>query len=272
MEKIGMIAGGGGFPFLFARAARAKGFSVVAAAIEGETDPSLAHEVDELRWVPLGKYKRLVEVFKSSGVKELVMVGTISKGRVFEKIHPDFKGALIWTKLKARGDDNILTAIADEMAGDGLTVRPSTELLPELLAPEGRYTRRKPTRGELDDMDLGFDVARRLGDLDIGQCVVVREGVVLAVEGLEGTDECILRAGRLGKGRLVVVKRAKPSQDLRFDLPAVGAQTIETMREAGGVLLAVDAGKTVIFGLDEMVEAADREGIAVLGVKRPEED
>ena len=268
---IGLIAGGGQFPLLFARAAREQGRAVVAAAHVNESDPTLASEVDHLCWVKLGQLGKIIKHFKKNGVTEAVFAGAITKTRIFKDVLPDFKGLSLWNKIDARQDDAILRAVAQSLEQEGIQVLASTIYLEHLLFPAGVLTRKKPSAGEVEDIHFGWKIAREIGRLDIGQCVVVRERTVLAVEAIEGTDATIRRGGKLADKGAVVVKLKKPGQDFRFDLPATGSATIATLAEVGGSVLAVEAGQSLLFDREAMIAAADQAGIAVVGV-RDEED
>ena len=270
-QPIGLIAGGGQFPLLFARAARKRGRAVVAAAHVNESDPTLASEVDHLCWVKLGQLGKIINHFKKNGVTEAVFAGAITKTRIFKDVLPDFKGLSLWNKIDARQDDAILRAVAQTLEQEGIRVLASTIYLEHLLFPAGVLTRRKPSAGEVEDIRFGWNIAREIGRLDIGQCVVVRDRTVLAVEAIEGTDAAILRGGKLADRGAVVVKLKKPGQDFRFDLPATGSATIATLAEVGGRVLAVEAGQSLLFDREAMILAADQAGISVVGV-REEED
>ena len=264
--KIGLIAGNGQFPLFFSKAARARGFCVYAAAYRKETDPGLEKWVDAIEWIYLGQVKKLIRFFKSHEVRDVAMVGGITKTRMFSDVRPDLKALSLVRKAKNTHDDGILRAFASLLESEGIRVQPSTFLLPELLAPPGCWTRRRPSPDEIQDIQVGWHLAKEIGRLDIGQCVVVGGGSVLAVEAIDGTDATIERGGRLGRGNAVLVKVLKPNQDLRFDIPATGAQTIRIMHAAGVRALAVEAGRAVVFDREEMIELADRYGIAVVAL------
>jgi hypothetical protein len=265
-ENIGLIAGKGQFPLLFAQAARSHGVEVVAAAHRGETDPALAELVKELHWVYVGQLGKIIRIFKEAGVRRAVMAGGISRGRLFREFRPDFRALSVVRRAGAGKDDRLLRAVADELETEGITIAPSTLFLDDLLAPAGQISRRAPTPEELRDMDFGFKIAKEMGALDLGQCVVVRRQVVVALEAIEGTDETIRRGGVLAGPGVVVVKVSKPGQDLRFDVPAVGLNTLAVMREVKAAALAVEAGKTLIFDRPEMLKAAAKARIAVWGL------
>lgn len=266
MKKIGLIAGGGQFPILFARAARNSGVKVVAVALKGETDEQLEAEVDVCAWVSIGKLGRMLETFQKAQVSEVAMAGAVAKTRLYSKIRPDWQAVRLLARMLHKKDDAILRAFTEELEAHGIRVRPSTIFLPELLAPPGILTRRKPNARERRDIEFGWSLAKQIGKLDIGQCILVRDQAVLAVEAIEGTDETIRRGGQLGKSEVVVVKVSKPHQDLRFDVPAVGLQTIETMKEVGASVLVVEAGMTLMFDREKMIQVADDARIAILSM------
>ena len=265
-ERIGIIAGGGQFPLLFARAVHKQGMQVFAAAHQGETDESLADLADELQWIRLGQLGKIIDFFKRNKVEKTVFIGTITKTNIFRDLRPDLKGLGLWSKIDTKQDDAILRAVADSLEKEGIEVVASSDYVPELLFPHGILTRKKPTKDQQADIAFGWEIARSIGSLDIGQCVVVRNQTVLAVEAIEGTDAAILRGGTLGKEMAVVVKLRKPNQDLRFDLPAIGEKTIESMLEAKAAVLAVEAGYSLLFDRESVIKAADGAGIIVVGV------
>jgi UDP-2,3-diacylglucosamine hydrolase len=267
-HRIGLIAGGGQFPLLFARAAREKGIDVFAVAHVNETDPELEAHVTRIAWVHLGQLRRLLRFFKQHAVAEAVMMGGIKKTRMFRDVRPDLKTIALMAGLRHTHDDNLLRAFAGALEAEGIRVLESTAFLPELLAPAGCWTRRTPSAAETSDIALGWHLAKEIGRLDIGQCVVVGGGSVLAVEAIDGTDATIRRGGRLGNGQAVVIKVCKPTQDFRFDVPAVGTETIRTMAEAGVTALALEAEKAVVFDREEMIRAADEARIAVVAFRQ----
>ena len=265
MNKIGLIAGSGDFPLEFAKAAKKKGLWVAAVAHEGETLPELAQWTDAIVWIKIGHLGKLIKFFKEQGVKDVLMAGGIKKTGMFGGL-PDLRGAALLAKMVAKHDDSLLRAVADELESEGITVRESTLYLDNLLAPAGVLTRRKPTKAELNDITFGWQMAKEIGRLDIGQTVVVKDKVVVAVEAIEGTDEAIRRGGRLCRDGAVVVKSSKPQQDLRFDLPATGLQTIITMEEVKAGCLAIEAGKTIMIQKDSLITRADQAGIAIVAL------
>lgn len=262
--KIGLIAGGGQFPRLFAKKAVEKGIAVVGAGFVSETEPALADEVSAFQWLYLGQVSRLVKYFKRHGVHEAVMLGTIRKTSIFKDIRPDFKALAFILKTAGSHDDSILTRFADLLKTQGITIKPSTFLLPELLSPAGCWTRRCMDNAEWQDAVQGWNLAKAVGRLDIGQCVVIGNGTVLAVEAVDGTDATIRRGGELARGNgCVVVKLSKPQQDLRFDLPATGTETVRTMAASGATALVLEAGRSLSFDREQMIALADEQGIAI---------
>jgi len=263
-ETLGLIAGGGQFPLLVARAAKEQGLRVVAVAHRGETDSSLEHDVDEIVWIKLGQLGRLIKVLNKAGAEKALMAGSITKKRMFENIQPDLKGLALASKLAFLHDDGILRAVSEELARKGIEVVSCASYLPELLAPPGCLTLRRPENTEKADIRFGWKIAKELGRLDVGQSVVVRRKTVLALEAIDGTDETILRGGKLARKKAVVVKVSKPGQDLRFDLPSVGLETLHVMSRVKATVLAVETGMTLMFNRAEMIEYADKEGISII--------
>lgn len=264
--KIGLIAGKGQFPLLFAQAARQQGLTVVAVAHRGETDPSLETLAAECHWIYVGQIGKLIRALKKAGVSQAVMAGGISRGRLFREFRPDLRALNLLRRVGMGHDDRILRGLAAELEGEGVTILSPLLYLQEILAGPGPLSRRSPTPPEREDIDYGFRIAKAVGRLDLGQCVVVRRQVVTALEAIEGTDETIRRGGRLAGKGAVVVKVCKPGQDLRFDLPAVGTGTIQAMAEVQAQVLALEAGKTLMFDREEMLALANQAGIAVWGV------
>ncbi|MCJ7600618.1 MAG: UDP-2,3-diacylglucosamine diphosphatase LpxI [Desulfobulbaceae bacterium] len=266
-SRIGIIAGGGQFPYLFAEAAKKAGREVVIIGHKGESHPDLEAVADRFCWVKLGQLGKIIKFFQSEKVEETVFLGTITKTRIFRDVLPDLKGISLWNKIDVRQDDSILRAFANELEKEGIKVLDSTLYLQHLLFPAGILTRKKPTAGQRRDIDFGFQMARAIGKLDIGQCVVVRDMAVVAVEAIEGTDAAIKRGGALARENTVVVKVKKPDQDLRFDLPAIGPTTIESMLQARAAVLAVEAGQALLFDRETVISQADKAGIVVVGVQ-----
>ncbi len=266
IEKLGLIAGGGQFPIIVAKAAQEKGIKLYTVAHIDETDPQVASFADAIEWVHLGQVGRLIKFLKKNNVRDAVMAGTITKTKMFSNVRPDLKALAVLSTIDHTKDDGVLRAFANALEKEGIAVRFATFLLPKLFAPEGCWTRRKPSKSEMEDIKFGWKLAKEIGKLDIGQSIVVRNGSVLAVEAIDGTDATIRRGGMLGKDKTVVVKVSKPNQDMRFDAPALGVKTIETMQEVGASALAVEAGGTIVFNREEMIALADKYGIAIIAL------
>ena len=265
-ERIGIIAGSGRFPILFAETARRRGVDVVAVAHRGETAPELVHHVDAITWVQPGQLQAVIDALRQHGITRTVMVGAIAKPRMFREILPDARALAALSRIGKLRDDLLLRTIAEELEQEGITVVPSTTYLDEIVPAAGVLGRREPTPEEWADIRYGFQVVKAIGRFDIGQSVVVRGGAVMAVEGIEGTDATIRRAGQLVNGDIVVVKATKPIQDLRFDLPAIGPDTIRTIAEVRGRALGIEAGSTIILDRELTLSLADDAHIAVVAV------
>ena len=265
-ERIGLIAGNGRFPIIFADNARKLGYHVSAVAHEGETEPELAGHVDRIHWIKIGQLSKLIKAFKADKVYQAVMLGGIKKTHVFTTVRPDFRTLAMATRLALWKDDDILREFAKELEREGIAICESTFGLEGILVEEGTLTARAPSEKEWEDIRYGWDVAHDIGRLDIGQCVVIKDRVVVAVEAVEGTDGAIKRGGELAKEGAVVVKRSKPQQDLRFDLPAVGPRTIEVMASVKASVLAIEAGRTVLLDREIMLDKARSARIAIVGI------
>lgn len=268
MAKIGLIAGRGRFPLLFAQSAKDRDLEVIAVGIRGETLPELEAQVAKMQWIALGEMEPLIRYFQSQGVKQAVMAGGVPKTEwVQNRVTLDPRLSKVIREAPDHGDQALLQAVAAELFRQGIQLLDSALFLEPFLAKEGVLGRHSPTASGWEDIRFAQGVARRLGELDIGQTVIVKAGTVLAVEALEGTDEAIRRAGRLGDAGAVVVKMARPRQDMRFDLPVVGLQTLDSLREAKASVLALEAGKTLILDDKLFLSGADEMGLAVVGIK-----
>lgn len=270
MKPLGLLAGNGRFPFLVAQEARKKGRRVVALAFNEEADPAIEQVVDVIHWVYVGQFNKWIKILQSEGVEEVVMAGLVRHSNMYadlKKFHPDVRALKIFWRLKDRKADTILKAVADELSVFGITLVPSIMHLTHCLAPEEVLTKRKPTESEWDDIRFGFKLAKSMAGLDVGQTVCVKNKAVIAVEAMEGTDRCIKRAGEMASGPFVTVKVSKPQQDLRFDVPVIGLNTLETFQEAGGGVLAVEAKKTLVLDQEKLVSWADGEKMTIVGVK-----
>jgi UDP-2,3-diacylglucosamine hydrolase len=277
--RLGLLAGGGRFPFVVAEAARRQGAEVVCVAIQDHADKEIEGAVDRVYWAGLAKMGRVMSVFRREGITRATMAGKIHKVKLFApfklwRMLPDLR-FLHWWFIRRRKrdnkDDTLLLDVIAEFDREGIQINPAVELCPELLVKSGCRTKRTPTASELADVAFGWEHAREMGRLDIGQAVMVKLKTVLAVEAVEGTDRCILRTGELcPRGGFTVVKVAKPQQDMRFDVPTVGPATIQSMKIAGAGVLAIEAGKTILLDAEETIAAADRAGIAVVALTEAE--
>jgi DUF1009 family protein len=269
--KIGLIAGGGQFPLLFTQKAIQKGYEVVAVGFNSETDKELVEKADHFKWLYLGQVSKLVKFFKGHGIDQAVMLGSISKTNIFKDIRPDLKALAFITTTSRTHDDTILSSFANLLLKEGIKIKPSTFLLPELLSPQGCWTKRKPDKAEKKDIYQGWKLAKEIGKLDIGQCIVISNGTVLAVEAIDGTDATIKRGAKLAsKNGAVVIKLSKPGQDLRFDLPSSGSDTIHAMIESGATLLVLEAQLSISFDREEMIRLADAHGISIIALSNPD--
>jgi len=264
---VGIVAGSGQFPFMVADAAREAGMAVAVAGLHGNGDPALSGRVDAWKEFKLGQLASLIRFFKDNRVSTVVFAGGVNKPRALD-IRPDFRAVKLMLRLKGAGDDSILRAVAGEIESEGMTVASPLDLLPALATPRGVLTRREPDEAQWEELRHGWNAAKAMGALDVGQAVAVRSGMILAVEAIEGTDAMISRAGELAHGSFTVVKVAKPGQDLRMDMPAAGLDTIRVMAEAGARCLGLEAGSSVLFDRDAALALAGDKGIAVVGLER----
>lgn len=265
--RLGLIAGNSRFPLIFAEAARAQGVELVVIAHTGETPPEITSLIPHLTWVHVGELGKIIATFKAAGVTQLVMAGGIHKSHALTQIQPDERGLAFISRLPSFQDDVILRGLAQELESEGLFVVESTRFLTSLLPQPGVLTRTIPTESQWQDISFGFRAARDIGRWDIGQSVVVKRRAVLAVEGIEGTNAAIRRGGELGGAGTVVVKVSKPQQDLRFDVPAVGPDTIAVMQAVGATVLALEAGKTLMIDKPTLLQHADAGGIAIVALR-----
>jgi hypothetical protein len=276
-HPIGLLAGSGRFPIVFAEKARRLGLPVVCVGIRHAAAPELAGLVTRFYWAGVARLGRMIRCFRREGVRQVVMAGKILKATMYTpwrtlRLLPDWRTLRCWyARSRADNrDDTLLLGVIAEFAADGLYFASALDLCPELLVRAGVLTRRAPTAREASDIAFGWELAKEMGRLDVGQSVAVKERAVLAVEAIEGTDRAIARAGELCRaGGFVVVKVAKPHQDLRFDVPTVGCATVETLRQAGGRVLAIEADKTIVLDQAETVALADRYGISIVALGGP---
>jgi len=260
----GLIAGNGDFPFLVLEGARSRGIEMAVIAIREEASPALEKTAKRLHWVSLGELSRAIELMHQEGVKRAVMAGQVKHNKIFSSIRPDWRLAKLLFSLNAKNTDALIGAIARVLQDEGIELVDSTAFLGALLPKTGVLTKHAPDESEAADIAYGREIARQIAALDLGQTVVIRDRACVAIEAMEGTDETIERAGRIAGGRrLVVVKVSKPKQDMRFDVPVVGKRTIEVMKSANATALAIDAGRTLLFERDALIQAADEAGIAI---------
>jgi DUF1009 family protein len=282
--KLGLIAGNGHFPFLLLEAARAHGAEVVVAAIKEETDPEMDERAKadsgiRVHWLSLGELSRLIETFQKEGVTKAVMAGQVKHKQIFSSIRPDWRLAKLLLSLRTKNTDMLLGAVAKVLGDEGIELVSSTSYLEPLLAQPGVLTARTPSEAERQDIAYGREVAKNIAGYDIGQTVVIASQACVAIEAMEGTDAAIERAGAIMRSldddastldrSLTVVKVAKPKQDMRFDVPVIGIQTIETMKRARATCLAIEAHRTLLFDRDKVVTTADQAGITIIAVEHP---
>lgn len=266
LQTIALIAGNGVYPETFVNAARAAGVKkLVACAFENETKPDIVQKVDAVEWVRVGQLSRMIEFFKKQDVKHAVMVGQIAPKNLFD-LRPDFRTLMMLAKLKRRNAESLFGAIGDELKKDGIELLPATTFLEDAMPGPGHVAGPKVKSRRWEDARYGFEIAKASSKLDIGQTVVVKNGTVLAVEAFEGTNEAMKRGGYLGRGHATMVKVSKPKQDMRFDVPVVGPDTIATAAEAGVDVIAVEAGMTLLLGKDEVVARCERLKVTLLAV------
>ncbi len=267
MKKIGLIAGNRKFPLLFCEGAKNKGYYIVAIAIKGETSPKITKIADKVYWLKLPQFKKLFEIFKAEGIKNVAMAGQISPRRLFSKEvinSQDLQQAL--SSIKNKKADTIFGAMADKLKAEGLDLLDSTIFIKEFLPKKGALTKQGPDPETWDDVYFGLELAKAIGTLDIGQTVAVKNKAIVAVEALEGTDNLIRRAGKIAAGGITVVKVAKPKQDMRFDIPVVGLNTIKMLIKAGAKCLAIEADRTLFIDREVSVKLAERKGITIVAV------
>ncbi len=261
-KKIGLIAGYGEFPLIYVKELKLKGFSVCVCAIEEEADKSLSEYTDSITYVSVGELGKLIKFFRSEQVDEIIMAGKVRKTLMFKKVKPDLKAITLFLSLKDKKDDTILNAISQFLEQEGLKIVEQTKYITSVFSTKGVISNRKPTSKEMEDIEFGFNTAKLIAGADIGQTVVVKDRSVMAVEAIEGTDETIIRGGKLACGGAVVIKVNKPDQDLRFDVPAVGVSTIEAMASVEATCISFEKN-TIIINKGEFIKRANEAGIAV---------
>lgn len=267
-NAVGIIAGNGVFPLVTAREIQRQQRPVVICAITGEASPDIASLSPICKWVKLGELGKVIRFFKENQVKQAVFAGKVEKISLFSgKVLPDLEMIKVLSSVRNWKDDSLLSAVVNKLEEHGIEVMDSTTFIKPSLAAEGILTRQAPNKKEFEDIEFGWNIARAMGDLDIGQTIIVKSKAVIAVEAIEGTDAAIRRGGELCKEGAVVIKVAKPKQDMRFDVPAVGMNTLEAMKAVSARVLAVEAGKTILLEKDRLIQAADEAGIVIIGRK-----
>src|SRR5258706_16199754 len=264
--KLGLMAGKERFRFLVIEGARRAGATIAVAAIREETDPAIENLADRFTWVGIGQLGKMLRFFKNEGVDKAIMAGQVKHVQIFSRAIPDVRMLKMLLRLPRRNTDALIGAVANELASEGIELIDSTYFLKDQLPEVGALTRRAPDDREKSDIEYGLEIANEIARLDLGQTIVVRDRACVAIEAMEGTDAVIRRAGELVRGRLTVVKLAKPDQDMRFDVPVVGLPTIETMSEAGATCICITAGKTLIFDREEMLALANKNKMAIVVV------
>ncbi len=277
-KKLGIIAGIGNLPLAIATEAKNAGYKVIGVALQlGDEFPgspasnSLESVADEFHKISIGRFGGLISLLKKLSIDEAVLAGKVPKNILYKnkkKIIPDLKTVKMLFSLKNRSDDTIMTLVVKELENNGITIHKTTKFTKNLLAPEGVLTTRKPTKSDLEDLEFGWEIAREMGHLDIGQTVVVKNRAVMAVEAIEGTDEAIKRGGMLATKGAVIIKVSKPHQDMRFDVPAVGLETLHSMKKADAKILAIESGKCIIVDKEKFIKEANEAGIAIVGIKK----
>lgn len=266
-KTLGLIAGNGKFPLLFAQKARRQNYVVTAAGVKGDTSFLLPFFVDRCAWFKVGELKKLFAYFKESGVSQVMMAGQVNPQNLFDRdVAFDDEFSSLFQALKDRKADTIFTAVADRLKDHGLELVDSTFLLREYLAPKGTLTSRGPFLSELDDLAFGGAIAKEMGGIDVGQTVVVKNKAIVAIEAMEGTDRTILRGGKIAQDGAVVVKMSKPGQDLRFDVPVIGPRTVKAMVRSKAKCLGIESGRTLIIDRDRCVKIANQAGICIVGI------
>jgi DUF1009 family protein len=263
--KYGLIAGNGKFPLMALEGARQCGVEVVVAAIKEETSPDVEQLASRVEWIGVGQLGKMLNFFKAENVTHAIMAGQVKHQQIFRlNALPDLRMVKMLARLATKNTDSLLNAVANELAGEGITLIDSTTFLDRFLAVEGSMTKRALNKDERADIEFGLGIAHEIARLDIGQTIAVKDKAVVAVEAMEGTDAVILRAGEITRGRsFVVVKVAKPNQDMRFDVPVIGIATLEAMKRSGATAIHVTAKKTLLFDRDELLSLADQYRISV---------
>ena len=263
-EKLGIIAGNGVYPRLLADAARRSGIEkIVAAAFTDETDPVLERHVNVLEWMRVGQLGRLLKFFRAQGIHHAIMAGQIAPKNLFD-LRPDLKALMLLGRLKQRNAESIFAAVADELAKIDVDLLPATTFLEDSIAKLGLIAGPKLSPRQDHDVELGWNAAKEIARLDIGQTIVIKNGTIVAVEALEGTNEAITRGGTLARDGAVVIKVSKPNQDMRFDVPVIGVETVRIAAQSGVRVVAVEAGKTLLLERDAVIALANGSNVSVV--------
>jgi DUF1009 family protein len=265
-QKLGIVAGNSSFPILLAKEAKEQGFNIFCICYKGETSTEIEKLTEKSQWIKIGELGKLIQFFKDNQVKQVVFAGGVGRPKLFGGVKLDVRGAKFLARLRTTKDDVVLRGLAEELSGEGIEVLPCTDFCRQQLAPKGILTKRKPSEFELSDIDYGKKALLSMAEHHIGQLVVVKEGVIIAVEAVEGSDSAILRGGELGGEGSVVVKIPKKSQDMRFDVPTIGLQTINSMVKAKCKVLAIEAEGTVIIDPEKVIAECDKRKISLVGL------
>ncbi len=279
-RRVGLMAGWGRYPIVVAEALRQKGYRTYCLGVTGHADPRLADICDEFQWTGVAKVGGAIRYFKRHDVIEVTMAGKFHKVVLFQpwlwlRMVPDLRTIRVFiphflTRRRDCRDDSLMGTIIDEFAADGIRLNPATDYAPSLLVRGGQLTRQGPSAWQLKDIEFGWQIAKQMGGLDIGQSVVVKDQAVIAVEAVEGTDQCILRGGELCRaGGFTVIKVAKPKQDMRFDVPTVGVKTLQSMVASGGRVLAIEAERTIILDESDVIDFANKNKLIIVSMEQP---
>ncbi len=269
-KNLGLIAGLGDLPKAIAAEAKKMGYRVTGIALQPPADESLKPYVDDFYKIRIGRFGTIIKTLQKHSIRETVMAGKVPKGLLYQdktSLMPDLRAVKFLLSLKDYSDNTFMQAISSELKKEGITLLNTTAFTKNLLTPEGALTKRHPSKHQWKDIEFGWKIVKEIGKLDIGQTIIVKDMAVMAVEAIEGTDEAILRGGSLAKEHAVVVKASKPHQDMRLDVPVVGINTLSTMKKVKANVLALEAGKSIIVDREKFIKEADREEIAVVGIK-----
>ncbi len=266
MQRIGLIAGNGIYPELFIKEAHKRSVEVFSVALLGEAEEKFVAASDSLEWINIGKVGKIISAFKKNNIEQVCLCGQVKHKKLFTEIKLDFRALSLLNKVKDKRADSLLSAFCEELEKEKISVLPSITYLENYLVKKGKMSKRSPSKQELSDIEFGKHIATEIARLDIGQTVVVKNSAVISIEGFEGTDECILRAAKYGGKNTCLIKVARPSQDMRYDIPVFGPRTIETMIKAQTYACALSADKTLILDYDNTLKLADENKIAIWGI------